>query len=278
MELDSRLNAFRPDLADEMLRGKVEAEHYAAGKLFEISEPMAPMRKEPRFDSKRTTELLFGERVKVFEVREGWAWVKAAHDGYVGYIPASSLSSEISAPTHRVAVPSTFMYPAPDIKSAPEIPLPMNARIEVLEESDRFARMRNGRFVVAAHLKPMTSREEDYVAVAGRFLNAPYLWGGKTHYGLDCSGLVQTAMHAAGHACPRDTDLQEQELGTPINDHQALKRGDLLFWKGHVGIMVDTSSMLHSNGHHMQVVVEPVETAITRIAMSGNQLTSVRRL
>lgn len=278
MELDSRLNAFRPDLADEMLRGKVEAEHYAAGKLFEISEPMAPMRKEPRFDSKRTTELLFGERVKVFEVREGWAWVKAAHDGYVGYIPASSLSSEISAPTHRVAVPSTFMYPAPDIKSAPEIPLPMNARIEVLEESDRFARMRNGRFVVAAHLKPMTSREEDYVAVAGRFLNAPYLWGGKTHYGLDCSGLVQTAMHAAGHACPRDTDLQERELGTPINDHQALKRGDLLFWKGHVGIMVDTSSMLHSNGHHMQVVVEPVETAITRIAMSGNQLTSVRRL
>ncbi|HKR24049.1 MAG TPA: NlpC/P60 family protein [Allosphingosinicella sp.] len=278
MDLDLRTNAFRADLADEMLRGKVEAGRFVPGSLHEIAEPLAPMRAEPRFDSRRTTELLFGERVKVFETSEGWAWVKAATDGYVGYIPASSLSGEISSPTHRIAVPSTFMYPAPDIKSAPEVALPLNARIEVIETGERFVRLRNGRFVIAAHAKPIAAHDDDFVAVAEMFLNAPYLWGGKTAAGLDCSGLLQTALQAAGRACPRDTDMQERELGTALNDRGAVRRGDLLFWRGHVGVMVDALSLLHANGHHMQVVVEPADTAIARIARSGTELTSVRRL
>jgi cell wall-associated NlpC family hydrolase len=278
MDIDRRLNAFRPDLADEMLRGQVTAERFVPGELFEIAEPVAPMRTEPRFDAPRTTELVFGERVKVFEQAEGWAWVKAANDGYVGYIPSSALSGEIASHTHRVAVPATFMYPGPDIKSSPEIALPLNARVEVVETGERFSRLRNGRCVIAAHLSALSHAEDDYVAVAERFLHAPYLWGGKTASGLDCSGLLQTAMHAAGRTCPRDTDMQEKALGSPINDHGALKRGDLLFWKGHVAIMVDAGNLLHANGHHMQVVVEPAESAIARIAMAGTQLTSVRRL
>jgi cell wall-associated NlpC family hydrolase len=278
MTLDPRLNAFRPDLADEMLRGKVEAERFAAGELYETADPMVPMHSAPRFDSMRMTELLYGERVKVFAIEEGWAWVKAAHDGYVGYVPASALGREIMSSAHRVAVPLTFMYPAPDIKSMPELALPMNARVEITETVEKFARLRNGRFVFTDHLKPLTSHEADFVAVAERFLHVPYLWGGKTFRGIDCSGLVQTALHAAGLACPRDTDMQERELGFPVQDHSALARGDLLFWKGHTGLMMDKETILHANAHHMLVTLEPLEKVITRIAMAGGQLTSIRRL
>lgn len=278
MTLDPRLNAFRPDLADEMLRGQVEAQRFVGGELYEISEPIVPMHSAPRFDVMRMTELLYGERVKVFAVEEGWAWVKAAHDGYVGYIPSSALSREITSAGHRVAVPLTFMFPAADIKSSPEVILPMNARVEVMDRTDRFARLRNGRYVFTEHLKPISSQEPDFVAVAMRFLNVPYLWGGKTFRGLDCSGLVQTALHASGLACPRDTDMQEKELGFPVHDHGALIRGDLLFWNAHAGMMVDRENLLHANAHHMQVTLEPLEKVITRIAMLGGQLTGIRRL
>jgi len=278
MNLDPRLNAFRPDLADEMLRGKVEAERFVSGELYEIAEAILPLHSAARFDAMRMTELLYGERVKVFAVDEGWAWVKAAHDGYVGYVPASGLSREITGSAHRVAVPLTFMYPAPDLKSVPEVALPMNSRVEITELSDKFACVRNGRYIFAGHLKPLTGHEEDFVAVAEQFLHAPYLWGGKTFRGLDCSGLIQIAMHAIGLACPRDTDMQENELGSPLQDHNALGRGDLLFWKGHSGMMTDREQLLHANAHHMQVTLEPVSKVITRIAMAGGQLTSVKRL
>jgi cell wall-associated NlpC family hydrolase len=177
-----------------------------------------------------------------------------------------------------VAVPLTFMYPAADIKSSPEVILSMNSRVEIMETADRFARLRNGRYVFADHLKPISSQEPDFVAVAERFLNVPYLWGGKTFRGLDCSGLIQTAMHASGLVCPRDTDMQEKELGVPVQDHANLARGDLLFWKGHAGMMVDRENLLHANAHHMLVTVEPLEKVITRIAMLGGQLTGIRRL
>jgi cell wall-associated NlpC family hydrolase len=278
MTLDPRLNAFRPDLADEMLRGQVEAQRFVAGELYEIAEPIVSIHSAARFDAMRMTELLYGERVKVFSVEEGWAWVKAAHDGYVGYLPSSALSREITSAGHRVAVPLTFMYPAADIKSTPEMILPMNSRVEIMETADRFARIRNGRYVFADHLKPISSQEPDFVAVAQRFLNVPYLWGGKTFRGLDCSGLIQTAMHASGLVCPRDTDMQEKELGVPVQDHGSLARGDLLFWKGHAGMMADRENLLHANAHHMQVTIEPLEKVITRIAMQGGQLTGIKRL
>jgi cell wall-associated NlpC family hydrolase len=276
--LDPRLNAFRPDLADEMLRGKVEAERFAAGELYEIAEAVVPLHSAARFDARRTTELLYGERVKVFAVEEGWAWVKAAHDGYVGYVPSSALSREITSAAHRVSVPLTFMYPAPDIKSVPTVVLPLNARVEITETADKFMRLRNGRFVFTDHLKVSTNHESDFVSVAERFLHVPYLWGGKTFLGLDCSGLVQTALHAAGLTCPRDADLQEKELGFPVHDHKALLRGDLIFWNNHAGIMVDKERIVHANAYFMQVTLEPLSAVITRIAMAGGQLTGIKRL
>lgn len=277
-KLDPRRHAFRADLADETLHGKVDAARFAAGEPHEIAEPVVTLHAAPRFDSIRQTELLMGERVVVFETTpEGWAWLKAVRDGYVGYAPSSSLTRDLSRPTHRIAVPATFLYVAPDVKAVPEVCVPMNAVFEIAGEDGKFARTSGGRFLYASHLKPIASAEDDFVAVAEQFLHVPYLWGGKTQRGLDCSGLVQTAMHAAGLDCPRDTDMQEKELGTPVNDYDSRKRGDLVFWDGHVGVMVDARRLLHANGHHMRVALELAGDAMARIASSYGEITSIKR-
>jgi cell wall-associated NlpC family hydrolase len=246
--------------------------------VHEVAEPTVTLRAAPRPDAVRQTELLMGERVTVFETTpEGWAWLKAVRDGYVGYAPSSNLTRELTRPTHRVAVPTTFLYVAPDVKSVPETSVPMNAAVEIAGEDGKFARTAGGRFVYVPHLRQLSSAEDDFVAVAEQFLNVPYLWGGKTQRGLDCSGLIQTAMHAAGLDCPRDTDLQEQELGTPVNDYRSLRRGDLVFWDGHVGVMVDNQRLLHASGHHMRVALELAGEAMARIASSYGDVTSIRR-
>ncbi len=277
-KLDPRLNAFRPDLADEALSGRVEAARFVGGEPQEVAEPVVTLHAAPRPDATRQTELLLGERVLVFETTsEGWSWLKADRDGYVGYAPASSLTRHLTRPTHRVAVPATFLYVAPDVKALPETSVPMNAVVEVVGEEGRFARTAGGRFLYAPHLKPLGKAEDDFVAVAEEFLNVPYLWGGKTQRGLDCSGLVQTAMQAAGLGCPRDTDMQEARLGTQLNDYGSLRRGDLIFWDGHVAIMVDTEQLLHASGHHMRVALELASEAMARLASSAGDVTSIRR-
>jgi cell wall-associated NlpC family hydrolase len=179
-------------------------------------------------------------------------------------------------PGHRVAVPRTWVYPAPDIKTPPVLALPMNSQLAVAGSEGRFAAFDRG-FIVADHLRPLTEPEADFVAVAERFLGAPYLWGGKTWSGLDCSGLVQVALEAAGHAAPRDTDLQQAALGEAVPDSD-LQRGDLVFWRGHVGVMLDAETLLHANAHHMQVAREPLAAARARIARTGAEILSVRRL
>jgi cell wall-associated NlpC family hydrolase len=278
LALDPRLNAFRDDLADATLKGMVEATRYAAGEPYEVTDSVIALQAAPRSDAKRLTELLMGERVSVFETTtEGWAWLQSARDGYVGYAPLSALSRELTHPTHRVAVPATFLYVVPDVKTVPEQSLPMNAAVEIAAEDGKFARTVRGSFVYASHLRPLASIEDDFVSVAEQFLNVPYLWGGKTQRGLDCSGLIQTAMHAAGIECPRDTDLQECKLGSPVNDYGSLRRGDLVFWDGHVGIMVDGERILHANGHHMRVALELAREAMARIAASYGDVTSIKR-
>jgi len=279
-ELDPRLHAFRPDLADRRLQRLVKAERYADGALMQIAAPLASLRRQPRFDAMQVTQVLMGETMRIFENREGWAWGRLERDGYVGYLAADALSAEPTAPTHRVAVPASFAYPAPDLKSQPAMMLPMNAMLTIAGGDEEFTRLADGRFVFARHLKPVVQWESDYVAVAEMFRHVPYYWGGKSVHGLDCSGLVQLALEACGIACPRDSDLQEGDLGVPlrVNDLDGLKRGDLVFWDGHVGIMTDDRTLLHANGHHMLTVAEPLREAVTRIAGSYGQVTSIKRL
>ena len=279
-DLDPRLHAFRPDLADRRLAARIKAERYAEGALMQIAAPLASLHRQPRFDARQVSQALMGERLRVFESREGWAWGQLERDDYVGYLAADALSAEIAQPTHRVAVPATFAYPAPDLKSQPAVMLPMNAMLAVTGGDGKFARLGDGRFVFAGHLKPRAQWESDYVAVAAMFLHVPYYWGGKSVRGLDCSGLLQLALEACGIACPRDSDLQERDLGVDlrVDDLDGLKRGDLVFWDGHVGIMMDAATLLHANGHHMMVVKEPLREAFTRIKAGGKDVASIKRL
>jgi cell wall-associated NlpC family hydrolase len=279
-KMDSRLNACRPDLADIELRGKVEAKRFVEGEIRQVIEPIASIHREPRFDSMQTTQVLMGERVRVFECAEGWAWVKLETDGYVGYISANALAAKPLAATHRVAVPLTFAYPAPNIKAQPVVQVTLNAQLHAVEGDEKFLRLANNRFIFTKHVKPLDDYETDFVAVAERFLHVPYFWGGKSVLGLDCSGLVQLSLEAAGRPCPRDSDMQEQTLGQalPSADLDRLRRGDLVFWNGHVGIMTDASHLLHANGFYMQVTHEPLRVAVERIAASYGKITSIKRL
>ncbi|MGQ0486072.1 MAG: C40 family peptidase [Hyphomicrobiales bacterium] len=279
-ELDPRLHAFRPDLADRRLKSQVKAERYADGTMMEIAAPLASIHRQPRFDAMQVTQALMGEKLRVFESREGWAWGRLERDGYVGYLAADAMSDTLSEPTHRIAVPATFAYPAPDLKSQPAVMLPMNAMIAVAGGDEKYARLAGGRFVFARHLKPFGEWQNDFVAVAELLRHVPYYWGGKSVRGLDCSGLIQLALEACGIACPRDSDMQERDLGVelPIDDLGALKRGDLVFWDGHAGIMTDGATLLHANGHHMLTVTEPLREAAGRIAKSYGRVTSIKRL
>ncbi len=278
--LDRRLHAYRDDVADLRLLGQVEAQRFAEGALRRVAAPIVSMRKAPRFDAPQLTEVLMGETLRVFAEDEGWAFVQLDGDGYVGYVAADALG-EIGEPaTHKVRVPSTFIYPEPSIKTQPAEVLPMLAAVPVKDVDGKFARLADGRFVFAAHLSPRDSFESDPVAVAERFLHVPYYWGGKSTRGIDCSGLVQVALTSCGIAALRDSDMQETTLGSalPLEAITSLKRGDLLFWKGHVGLVRDEATLLHATGHFMQVVNEPLVAAITRIAAAGDPVTSIRRL
>ncbi len=278
---DPRRNAYRADLAAEGLRGKVKVDSYSAGWERQIIYPATPLRARPDARENWTTEALFGELVKVYDEDKDWAWVQLAADGYVGYLRASALSPQITTATHRVKALGIFLYGAADIKAAPLMPLSMNALIGVAEAGQSFARLVDGTFVPTHHLSERDHYLVDFVAAAERFVGVPYLWGGRSRFGVDCSGLLQTALQATGKACPRDSDMQEAELGEAVagnGDLAALQRGDLLFWKGHVGIMTDGFMLLHANAHHMAVVIEPVRNAIDRIARAGLALSAVKRL
>lgn len=277
MSFDARITPARGDLAASSLRGKVEAKTFVDGQTQSIGIGRTALRAGPSATSGMASEVLFGEIVTVYEHRDGWAWVQCALDDYVGYVREDALVEPMK-PTHRVIAISTPLLPAPDVKRPALDLLPMNAQIHVAGHEGRFARTTSRGFVFADHLVAIDDKENDWVAIAERFRCAPYIWGGKTYGGLDCSGLVQTALQTAGIACPRDSDMQEKALGHAVEDLSRPQRGDLVFWKGHVGIMLDGARMLHANAYTMNVTVERLSEAIMRIAKSGSEVTSLRRL
>ena len=274
---DPRLTPARPDLAAASLKGKVEAARFAEGEIKQAIRGNAALRDGPSFDAQLHTEILFGELFTVYEEKNGWAWGQCAFDSYVGYARSSEFASPGPVPTHRVAVFKTPLQPSPDVKRGAVDFLPMNAKVCALAKEDRYAKIADNLYVFAGHLVSIASRAPDWVTVAERFVGIPYLWGGKTIDGLDCSGLIQLALEAGGIKSPRDADMMEATLGkpVPIEPVSGLKRGDMLFWNEHVGVMLDATRLLHANGFHMQVEVEPLRDAAARIA---RPLTSIRRL
>lgn len=278
---DPRRNAYRDDLADQRLQGIVLAAHFAPGVIRQVTRPAIPMRRMPDFSMGLDTELLFGETVTLYDVDEGWAWVQAQRDGYVGYIPADALTADIAPVTHRVQSPGTFVYPAPDMKTPPMMHLSLNSQLSLAETGEKFCRLASGGFVVTRHVAARDRFARDFVDIAEQLIGTPYLWGGRTRVGLDCSGLVQLSLEAAGIPAPRDSDMQQSELGEVVpvpGDLEGLQRGDLVFWKGHVGIMTDGIMLLHANAHHMAVVMETLPEAVDRIKKSGSEITAIKRM
>jgi cell wall-associated NlpC family hydrolase len=278
---DRRLTPVRPDLAAEHLRGLVDAPRYVEGRAARIVASSAPLRRRPDPKAPLETEALYGESVTVYDESGGWAWAQLWRDQYVGYLPGEALGAP-SAPTHRVVALRTHAYPGSAIKLPPHMAVSLGAQLKIVAHEGDFAVSEDGLYLWSRHLAQLSACEPDFVAVAERFLETPYLWGGRTSEGIDCSGLVQTALTVAGIASPRDSYMQEAALGEPlpVDDPEApLARGDLVFWKGHVGIMRESRTLLHANGWHMKVVSEPLIKARHRIAANGGgKVTSVRRL
>lgn len=283
--LDRRRNAVRDDLVDARLADRVTRPRYATARPMAVTAPVARCHMapgEPAVD----TEFLFGEPVDLFEEADGWAWVQSTVDAYVGYVPAATLGARGAAPTHVVSVPSAVAYEEATIKRAIRGTLPLGAAVhaaETVETSETFLRVGPGSplagaFVLVNHLRPVDAPPPaDWVALAEMFVGSPYVWGGKTWGGIDCSGLVQLALQAAGRAAPRDSDMQAAELGVPLAADAPLQRGDLIFWKGHVGIMLDPARLLHANGHHMMTAIEPLAEAVARLDGKGIPVTLRRR-
>ena len=272
---DPRVNPWRDDLAAEHLRGEIEAPVYARGHDRAVIAPVTALRRAPAHGAMMDTQLLLGEKFRVYEERGPWVWGQAQSDDYVGYVLAEDLGVDI-ATTHRVTALRSFIYTDPDIKSRPLMAVSMGARVRITGFEDVFGVLADGSYIFAGHIDAETAQAHDFVQVAERFIGVPYLWGGRESLGLDCSALVQISLSMCGHACPRDSDMQEAVLGAPVSGD--LARGDLVFWTGHVGILQNADTLLHANATHMCVVSEPFAPATKRIGETAGDIHQIRRM
>ena len=271
---DPRINPWRDDLAAAHLRGEVEARHYVSGQDYSVIAPVTALRRAPAHGALMDSQLLHGEHFRVYERRGAFAWGQSREDDYVGYALLEDLGP-VETPTHQLCALRSFVYTDADIKSRPLMALSMGARLTVRAIQGRFAEMADGAFIIADDIAPLSQSADDPVAIARRFIGTPYLWGGRESLGLDCSGLVQIALRQCGMACPRDSDMQEAVLGKEVAAGDA---GDLVFWKGHVGLLAAPDRLIHANATHMRVVEEDFAEACARIEKTDGPVRCIKRL
>lgn len=246
------------------LRGQVEAAAFTAGTPASIIAPSAPLCAAP--NEGLSKDLIYGEPVRVIQRGEAHSFVQSERDGYVGYTATAALGPA-AQPTHRITARASHAYDRADFKSSARAMLSFGSLVTQTDQQGRFAQTELG-FVPLQHLHPISQTGLDPVALAEQFLGTPYLWGGNTAWGIDCSGLVQAVLQAVGLNCPRDSDMIREEFGTLLDEGTPKQRGDVILWQGHVGILRDEHTLLHANAFHMVVASEPLEAAISRIGQN----------
>ncbi len=281
-EPDKRVTAWRDDLAAAHLRGRVDAPRYAQGDDFIVTAPATPLRRAPAADAPMETQLLYGEGFCVYEYPQAktgaWAWGQSVVDNYVGYVSVKDLQSRQTTPTHIISSLRSFVFVEADKESPSLMDLSMGAQLNIVNMDDRFGELHTGGFIQRNHLAALDEFEQDPIKIAHRFINVPYLWGGRTSLGLDCSALIQLALMRCGRTCPRDSDMQAALWGNPVNSVDAPRRGDLIFWHGHVAIMSADNMLLHASATHKKVVEEDFATACARIAKTEGAMVAIGRL
>ena len=284
---DRRLHAYRDDLADMALKGRVNSQRFVAAKPYHVAAAIAPVHPSPSHEADLDTQALGGEAIDVFEIGDAWAWGQLRGDGYVGYLPAAALA--LGAPvdaTHKVSSPHAFAYTEPTARSRPVKSMLFGTTFQVRADLPEFLELSSGGFIGASHAEPVDAIATDYVATMQAFLGTPYLWGGKSALGVDCSGLVQLALLKAGIRCPRDTDMQARDLpgGVDISATSteatagALQRGDIVYWPRHVGVMVDDAMLIHANGGRMATTIDPFVEVAARADADGRPISAIKRL
>lgn len=277
---DPNVNAYRPDIASARLHGVVTAKRFVDGERRQARAGMVPLREAPQGDTRQVSELLFGEEFIVYETRDGWAWGQCVADDYVGYARADDLRSDPLRPTHKIGVLRAHLFSEPDLKSVPLDQVSLGSRASVVDRSGSFARLSDGGWLHQVALAPLDAIEPDFVATALSFMGVPYLWGGRSSLGLDCSGLAQIGLAEAGIACPRDSYMQMEAVGDPVSLDGPYRRGDLVVFPNHCGLMLDEAEIVHANATAMCVSRDPLSRVVEIVEKEsgGVGITGVRRI
>lgn len=278
--VDPRVTPVRGDLAASHLRERIKAPRYAAGVRVQAARPTTGIHREPSFSSEQMNQLLLGEIAVIYDVQGDWGWGQSLHDDYVGWMALSGMSFEVLEPSRRIRALRSIIYSEPDLRAPALMSAPMNARIALSggESEGAFLPVERGGWIVASHVVDVAHEGGDHVAIALSLLGAPYLWGGRCSLGIDCSGLVQTALGGVGQVCSRDTDMQFASLGRGLAAGERPARGDFVFWKDHVAILTDERNAVHADAVSMSVVIESLSRiSESRTTLSGDK-PAVKRL
>mgnify|MGYP001229021274 FL=1 len=276
MIFDSRITPIRRDLASAAYKAIVKRKKYVTAKLATVKSAFTPLYSNK--GSKLSTQLLYGEECDVFETKNGWSWIQSRRDNYVGYTPTINLTRKIYKPNSKVISLRTVIYTKPDIKSVTKGYLSFNSLVEVIKIKGKYSLIKNLGWCPSLDLVKIKSSKFNHIDLSKQYLDTPYLWGGRDSMGIDCSGLVQNLHQINNRPFPRDTDMQEIFVTNEVKYEKDLKAGDLVFWKGHVAMMIDNSNIIHANAFHMKTAIEPLSTAKKRILKSNGKIKKLGRL